>query len=74
MATILSKTFNIQQGAVVLQVQDAVLKQTSSHTIYVANVPDVNAAIQAVLTQVDADAQAIESKFTAAGWNGNPGS
>lgn len=70
MATILSKTFDTAHGAVFLNVKDAVLGNISVHTIYVAGLQDVQAAIDKALADVDAQAQAIKSGLEAAGWTG----
>jgi hypothetical protein len=70
MATEISRTFNLQAGAVISQVKDA-LGNVSLHTIYVSGpngVTDVNAAVAQILTQTDAAAAAIHAAFTAAGW------
>ena len=72
MATVLSKTFIISLGTVVIQVQD-VLGNVSAHTIMVSGpsgVTNVDAAIATILTQVDEAAAAIQAAFQAAGWTG----
>lgn len=75
MATVQSKTFDLQHGAVIIVVLDSLGNQ-SVHTAYVTGlnpVTDVNAWITQTLTNVDAAANAMHAAFTAAGWtpNGN---
>lgn len=68
MATLLSKTFDLQHGAVTLQVQDAVLGNVTSHTAYVAGIPDFAAYLAQLLADVDAQAQTVQTNMIAAGW------
>ncbi len=67
MATERSRTFDLQHGAVYVQVQD-LYGSVSNHTVYVATVPDVNAAIAQMLLDVDTAAEAIHAKMVAAGY------
>lgn len=69
MATILSKTFDLAQGAVVLSVKDAVLGTITSHTVYVTMTPNVQEVITHILDEADVNAQKIYDGMVAAGWN-----
>lgn len=76
MATVLSKTFDVPHGAVIINVQDAIVGNVSVHTAYVTGlnaVTDINAWIAQTCANVDAAATALHAAFTAAGWtpNGN---
>lgn len=73
MATMLSKTFDTAHGSVFLEVKDVHLGNITKHTLYVANTPDVNAAIDQILADADTNAQIVKDKMIAAGWqpNGN---
>lgn len=73
MAQVISKTFDLPHGAIVIRVQDA-LGVESVHTAYVTGpnpVADVQAWIAKVLADTDAAASALHAAFTAAGWDGN---
>jgi hypothetical protein len=68
MASVLSKTFDMQHGAVFLQVQDGVLGNTSPNTIYVSGMSDYATQEAALLTEIDAQATALKNGMMAAGW------
>jgi hypothetical protein len=68
MATVISKTFDLQHGAVFLQIKDGVLGNTSPNTIYVSGVTDYATQEAAVLKEVDAQATALKAGMVAAGW------
>lgn len=67
MAKEVSRTFDTLHGAVFVQVLDN-LGNTSVHSVYVMNTPNVDDAIAAILTATDAATDAIAAKFAAAGW------
>lgn len=67
MATETSRTFDLDHGAVFLGVKDSYGKE-SFHTLYVAGVPDVNAAVAQILIDTDTQATAIRTAMIAAGW------
>jgi hypothetical protein len=71
MATVISKTYDIQHGTVVLQVEDA-LNRVMPHTVYVVKPDgtpnDVAAEIAAILAAADAWAASMQAGMTAAGW------
>jgi hypothetical protein len=76
MATEISRTFNTQQGAVIVTLQDA-LGNNSVHTLYVTGpnpVTNVPAAIAQIGAEIDAAATAIQAAFTTAGWTAPAGS
>ena len=74
MATIRSKTFDLASGAVLLSVEDAVLGNTTAHTIYVTMTPNVEDAIAHILAEADAWGQKIHDGMVAAGWTPPHGS
>jgi hypothetical protein len=63
----LSRTFDLQHGAVMVNVQDS-FGNVSAHTLYLNGVPDVNAAIAQILTDTDAAATLLRNRMIAAGW------
>jgi hypothetical protein len=67
MATELSRTFDLQHGSIVVNIKDQ-FGNVSVHTLYVAGVPDVNAAVTQLLSDVDAQATVIRNAMIAAGW------
>jgi hypothetical protein len=69
MATEISRTFDLPHGAVIVIIQDK-FGNTSPHTLYVAGVPDVNAAVAQLLTDTDTQAEALRTAMIAAGWTG----
>jgi hypothetical protein len=73
MATLLDKTFDVEHGAVIARVQDA-LGNVGVHTIYVLGISGtVDDAIAAILTSTDTAADAIKAAFMSAGWtDGSP--
>jgi len=71
MATVISKTFDMQHGAVFLQVKDAILGNVSPNTIYVSGVEDYATQEAALLAEVDAQATALKNGMLAAGWVDN---
>jgi len=67
MATEISRTFDLPHGAVVVQIKDQ-FDSVSFHTLYLAGVPDVNAAVAQLLTDTDTAAAVIRERMIAAGW------
>lgn len=67
MAIELSRTFDLAHGAVVVNIQDE-FGNSSFHTLYVAGVPDVNAAVAQLLLDTDTQATTIRNAMIAAGW------
>ena len=70
-ASEVSRTFNLQNGSVVVQVLDD-LGQTAPHTIYVLglNGQTIDQAVAAILAATDVSTTAIETAMRAAGWPG----
>lgn len=71
MATVLSKTFDLQHGAVFLQIKDGVLGNVSPNTIYVSGLEDYATQEANLLATIDAQATALKSGMLAAGWVDN---
>ena len=69
MAKELSRTFDMPNGAIHLQIQDK-NGVIGLHTLYVMGVPDIPAAVASLLTMVDVDADALAAKMTQAGYVG----
>lgn len=67
MATEISRTFDLPHGAVVVQIKDQ-FNNVSFHTLYLAGVPDVNAAVENLLTDTDTASALIRERMIAAGW------
>lgn len=67
MAIEISRTFDLPHGAVVVQIKDQ-FNNVSFHTLYLAGVPDVNAAVAQLLTDTDTAAAVIRERMIAAGW------
>lgn len=69
MAIEVSRTFDLEHGAVVVAVKDS-LGHLSSHTLYLNGVPNVNAAIAQLLIDTDVAAALLRQRMIAAGWTG----
>lgn len=69
MATEISRTFDLPHGAVIVNIQDK-FGNVAPHTLYVAGVPDVNAAVAQLLADTDTQADALRTAMIAAGWKG----
>lgn len=67
MATEISRTFDRGRGMVTIAVKDS-FGEVSSHAIYVAKVPDVDARIAQLLTDTETQAEVIHERLVAAGW------
>lgn len=67
MAIEISRTFDLQHGAVVVNIKDQ-FGNVAPHTLYVAGVPDVNAAVAQLLIDTDTQAEKIRAAMIAAGW------
>lgn len=67
MATEISRTFDLNLGAVIVQIKDQ-FGSVSFHTLYLLGVPDVNAAVAQLLTDTDAAAAVIRTRMIQAGW------
>lgn len=71
MATVISKTFDLQHGAVFLQVKDGIIGNVSPNTIYVSGVEDYATQEASLLATIDAQAKALKNGMVAAGWVDN---
>ena len=69
MASEQSRTFDLQHGAVVVNVLDS-FQNVSVHTLYLNGVADVDAAVAKILVDTEAQAQLIRARLLAAGWTG----
>jgi hypothetical protein len=67
MATEISRTFDRDHGSIAVQVRDS-YGHDSFHTIYVAGVPDVDAAVAQLLVDAETQAGVIHARMVAAGW------
>lgn len=74
---LLPRTFDAKAGTVVAYIEDDRPdpatpggKHVSIHTFYVSGVPDIDVAIAAKVTEVDAESRTIMDRMRAAGWQG----
>jgi hypothetical protein len=65
--TELSRTFDLQNGAVVIHAQDS-YGNDSYHTFYVAGIANIDTEIANTLAAEQTQADAIRAKMIAAGW------
>jgi hypothetical protein len=71
MAIETDRTYNLPAGMIVVNVTD-MYGSPSVHTIMVAGVPDVNAAVAQILIDSDTAAQTIVQRMVAAGFIAPP--
>jgi hypothetical protein len=71
MAKEISRTFDTGRGAVVVHIEDQ-HGNVSMHTMYLAQVADVGAAVARTLTDTDTHAAVIHERLLAAGWKPTP--